>query len=76
MIMDKDRPRRLILVDLYEGKVQRSFDNADQLVTYLKERNEAGTLRGEAAYNLFWGNQLSTNRFWKSAFSKKEVSTP
>ena len=70
-----EQPKSLYLVNLYDGQVQRSFDDADHLVAYLREKNKAGTLNGEGAFAVFWGQQLSTGRFWKSAFDKKEVST-
>ena len=70
--MDKNIPRRMYLVDLYEGKVEMTCDGADELVAYLKSKKESSQLRDEAAYYVFWGHHLSTKRFWESAFGKKE----
>jgi len=63
-----EQPKYLYLIDLYDGRVQTSFSDADQLVAYLKGKHEAGVLRNEAAYALFWGQQLSTGKYWESAF--------
>lgn len=70
--MTKEIPNRLYLVNMYDGQVQNSFDNADELVAYLKRKNEAGSLMGEPAFEIFWGRHLSTDGFWKSAFKHAE----
>ena len=62
--------QRLYLVNLYEGCVQNSFDDADQLVAYLREKTKTGSLMGEAAFAVFFGRHLSTTRFWESAFGE------
>ncbi len=71
MVM-KELPKTLHLVNLYDGDVQAVFDDADQLVDYLKRKDKAGSLMGEAAFTIFWGAHLSTRSFWKSAFEQVE----
>lgn len=62
--------KRLYLVNYHDGQVQASFDDADQLVAYLKRKEEAGTLMGEAAYGIFFGVCLSTHGYFESALKK------
>ncbi len=65
-------PNRYYLVNLYDGDTQAVFDNADQLVDYLKRTDKAGALMGEAAFSVFLGRQLRTENFWEAAFGKGE----
>jgi len=62
----------LYLVNYYTGDVQSSFDNAKQLVSYLKEKDKQGTLMGESAYGIFVGRHLATAPFWEEAFGKEK----
>ena len=69
-----ESPHSLFLVNLVEGDV-RGFDDADQLVAYLRHKNESGSLMGESTFTIFFGRHLCTERFFNSAFNKKEEVT-
>ena len=62
---DDSRDPRFYLVNLYDGNVQ-AFDDADQLVVYLKRKHSTGNLMSGHIYTIFFGQQLSTGRYWKS----------
>ena len=62
----------LYLVNYYDGEMEDSFENADELIKYLKKKDEAGTLMGESAYGIFFGAHLTTSIYWKSAFDKED----
>ncbi len=64
--------KQLYLVNYCDGGVQESFDNADQLIDYLKRENESGTLMGEAAFGVFFGQHPSIRSYWKAAFEKAD----
>ena len=63
---------RLFLVNLYDGEVQNSFDDMDQLVAYLRRKDKSGNVMDETAFAIFWGRHISTASIWKSAFPNKE----
>ena len=63
---------RIYLVNLYDSQVQASFEDADSLVSYLREKNKNGTLMGREAFAIFFGQQMSTSSYWESAL-KNEI---
>jgi len=64
-----DNPK-LFLVNVYDGDVQGVFDDADQLISYLKEKDKKGELMGEGAFEIFFGRHLQTSYYWERAFNR------
>ena len=62
---NNQKPMSFYLVNLYDGRLEHVSDTRDQLVDYLREKHDAGTLMAEVAYSIFQGKQLSTSEFWK-----------
>lgn len=58
------------LIDLYAGRIEATFDTKEELVQYLKEQEEKGSLGGQARYTIFEGQELSTLPFWRKAFGQ------
>lgn len=61
------------LFNSYKGRTEHVAETKEELINYIREKNNKADLMGEGAYDIFYGRHLSTAPFWYAALQKPKT---